>query len=259
MKQMRLFLMMMLISFLIISSVSYAEDAQTINRLFDQGNSYYEAGDYQRAITTYEEILLSGYASGSVYYNLANAYYRLGERGEALLNYLQAKTLMPRDPDLRANLEYLKKVLQVTFQKNFLTSFTDFLTINELAMLTLGMFAFLVLLTLIYLYLPKVKLKIKMPLYLLAGVFILLLISTSLITYNFYHQEQGIVVVEEATVYFEPSETGEIYYQLTEGNKVTIDLQRQGWLQVHCQEGKKGWVKVKEIAFFNNRYLIGLE
>ena len=250
MKQMKLFsLTLILISLLVGSFGVYAKGSLQLERLFDHGNSLYENGDFKKASEVYEQILLSGSVSGQLYYNLANAYYRSGEKGKALFNYLRAKTLIPRDPDLRANLEYLEKTLQITHKNNLVDQMTEYLTVDELAKLTLGIFALLVSLIFVYLYLPKTKSKLKIPLYLLTVLFLLILMSTSWVIYSRSHLQQGIVIAKEAIVYFEPSERGEIHYQLTEGAKVMIDLKREGWMQIHCQDGKKGWVKTNQIAF----------
>lgn len=250
MKSMRLFwLTVLLISLMTWNIKGYAADIPRLESLFDQGNSFYGSGQYEKAIITYEQILLSGSVSGHVYYNLANAYYRQGENGKAFFNYLRARTLIPRDPDLKANLEYLEKVLQINQKKNIVDQLTDYLTVNELAKLTLGIFALLVSLIFVYLYLPKTRSRIKITLYLLTVIFLFTLISTSWVIYSRSRLQQGVVIAKAVTVYFEPSETGEIFYQLTEGDRVMIDLEREGWIQVHCQDGKKGWVKTKQIAF----------
>src|SRR4029077_19623718 len=49
-----------------------------------------------------------GHESGPVYFNLGNAYFRAGNPGRAILNYERARRLMPRDPDLHANLGFAR-------------------------------------------------------------------------------------------------------------------------------------------------------
>src|SRR5271170_967397 len=41
-------------------------------------------------------------------YNLANSYARAGKPGLAVLNYERATLLAPNDPDINANLEYVR-------------------------------------------------------------------------------------------------------------------------------------------------------
>lgn len=71
---------------------------------FDAGNQAYAAGDYRGAVAAYEQALGAGYASGALYLNLGNAYYRLDEIGQAIRYYEKARRLIPDDPRLRHNL-----------------------------------------------------------------------------------------------------------------------------------------------------------
>ena len=73
--------------------------------LMAEANEQYERGEYADAAQQYEALIDSGYEDASLYYNLGNAYYRNGEIGRSVLNYLRAEELAPRDPDIRANLE----------------------------------------------------------------------------------------------------------------------------------------------------------
>src|SRR5205814_513210 len=77
---------------------------------FYQGNAAYKAGDYAGAAGAYERLLNAGLASGPLYFNLGNAYFKNGHVGQAILNFERAHRLMPRDPDVRANLAYAAEI-----------------------------------------------------------------------------------------------------------------------------------------------------
>jgi tetratricopeptide (TPR) repeat protein len=49
-------------------------------------------------------------------YNLANSYARAGKPGLAVLNYERAALLAPNDPDIRANLEYVRASAHVAVE-----------------------------------------------------------------------------------------------------------------------------------------------
>lgn len=61
-------------------------------------------GHFQRAARRYESLLAREGANGHLYYNLGNCHRRLGDTGRAILCYLRAEELLPRDPDVRRNL-----------------------------------------------------------------------------------------------------------------------------------------------------------
>ena len=72
--------------------------------LMAEANGRYERGEYAEAAQAYEALIDLGYRDAAVYYNLGNTYLESGDLGQAVLNYLRAEELSPRDPDLLANL-----------------------------------------------------------------------------------------------------------------------------------------------------------
>jgi tetratricopeptide (TPR) repeat protein len=64
---------------------------------------------YREAILHYEAIVKNGgVRNGKLYYNVGNAYFRLGDTGRAILNYKRAALFMQNDPNLRQNLDYAR-------------------------------------------------------------------------------------------------------------------------------------------------------
>ena len=78
---------------------------------FVEANAKYEAQDYKAASKSYEDLTHAGQETAAVYYNLGNAYFRLGQKGKALVSYERALAISPRDKDIRWNLEMLRSVL----------------------------------------------------------------------------------------------------------------------------------------------------
>ena len=79
----------------------------------------------------------SGTVSPAIYFNLGNAYFKAGQLGRAIAALREAEKLAPRDPDVRANLQFIRGRVQgpaaaaSSWQQWFAT-----LTINEWAVLT---------------------------------------------------------------------------------------------------------------------------
>ena len=69
-----------------------------------EANRRVERGEFAEAAQQYEALIGLGYRDTAVYYNLGNAYLEDGDLGRAVLNYLRAEELSPRDPDVIANL-----------------------------------------------------------------------------------------------------------------------------------------------------------
>jgi hypothetical protein len=74
--------------------------------LFRKGNEAYSDGRFMEAAGYYQEILRYGINDARVEYNLANANFKLGHLGEAILHYHRAALLDPTDDEIRGNLEF---------------------------------------------------------------------------------------------------------------------------------------------------------
>lgn len=81
---------------------------QTPEDLFLQGNAAYEQGRYGDAVGLYENLLRYPIADPRVEYNVANAQFRVGKLGQAILHYERARRLDPLDEDIAANLEFAR-------------------------------------------------------------------------------------------------------------------------------------------------------
>jgi tetratricopeptide (TPR) repeat protein len=84
---------------------------QAFHRAMDLDRTDPEAARayYQDAILNFERIVNEGgVRNGSLYYDIGNAYFRLGDLGRAILNYRRSGLYMPNDPNLKQNLEYAR-------------------------------------------------------------------------------------------------------------------------------------------------------
>ncbi|MDR0328568.1 MAG: tetratricopeptide repeat protein [Planctomycetaceae bacterium] len=73
-------------------------------RTFQDAQSAFEAGDFQKSASLYEQLLDQGVRSGTIYYNLGNAWTKADEPVRAVAAYYLAKRYIPNDPHLNANL-----------------------------------------------------------------------------------------------------------------------------------------------------------
>lgn len=108
----------------VMPSVSFAALGKTeIADLFSQAKSIFHQADrlavknpdkakdlYLKSIMRFERIIKEGKIhNGKLYYNIANAYFRVKDIGRAILNYRRAMEYMPDDPNLRQNLNYARE------------------------------------------------------------------------------------------------------------------------------------------------------
>ena len=62
----------------------YLAIGQDNNRKFENANTAYNAGQFEKAVLIYKEILESGEHSAALFFNMANCYYRLNNVAESI-------------------------------------------------------------------------------------------------------------------------------------------------------------------------------
>lgn len=84
-------------------------------KLFSEANIAYEGGNYKEAISKYAAILETSTNLVEVYFNMANAYYRMDELGMSILYFEKVLKLDPANPKAKHNLQlaYLKSNNQI--------------------------------------------------------------------------------------------------------------------------------------------------
>ncbi len=76
--------------------------------VFAKANEEYAAGRFREAIELYDGIVRLGEYSAALFYNVGNAQYRVGDLGQAILNYQRALTLEPFHPEAATNLRLVR-------------------------------------------------------------------------------------------------------------------------------------------------------
>jgi tetratricopeptide (TPR) repeat protein len=107
-------LLLALIAYVGLANAQQLEDAL---RLFDEANGLVESGAYAEAIVQYHAVQETGFASGALYHNLASAYFRLDEIGEAVRYYERARRLLGDDPQLLHNIQIVEAYVQSPFSE----------------------------------------------------------------------------------------------------------------------------------------------
>ncbi len=76
--------------------------------VFAKANQDYSEGHFQEAADGYQKLVSAGQPSANLFYNLGNAWFRLGNFGETILNYQRALALDPHHPEAAANLALVR-------------------------------------------------------------------------------------------------------------------------------------------------------
>ncbi|MCX7872050.1 MAG: tetratricopeptide repeat protein [Verrucomicrobiae bacterium] len=224
-------------------------NAATPQEEFDQANRLFEQGQYSNAIAVYESLIKNGKASTAVYFNLGNAYFKSGKIGYAIYNYLIAQRLAPRDPDIRANIEFARKHVAagaVLTKKDWKDTFKK-LTLNEWGILfAVSFWTFFGILTLCQVK-TELKPKLKIPFTISAFTLVLFLIALGINAYDRISNQIAISIISEGAIRQGPLEQSPQKFPIKDGLEFIILDSKDEWLQVSDYSGRVGWVKTNDV------------
>jgi len=236
-----------LILLLVFASVCLADNNDFATEI-TQANIHYSNKQYQAAAKAYEDLIK--YNNGHLYYNLGNTYYRLGRMGPAILNYLRAKTLIPRDKDLEANLRsaYLETIDHLEEKPSmniFLSWLDDFNQVETIvAVVATNLLFWLAMIFHLFFRTDFWRLARNTTLCLL----LLTLISSGAKHYWNTNHLTGVVLANTVDVKSSPGADGVTLFQLHEGAVAAISERNDDWYQIELPDNKKGWVKKETIG-----------
>mgnify|MGYP001212312391 CR=1 FL=1 len=224
---------------------------------FDEGNQRYQEGDFRGALDRYVQILDQGLESGELYYNVGNAYFKLGELGPAILYYERARRLMPADDDLAANLELARSLTA-----DAITPLPEFWLFRIIGwgVDLLPRSALLWVVALAYLAamsgLTGMVLRRATPVaawgkrIAVGGAAITVLLGINLVAreLSLGAAEEAVVMSVEAEVQSAPSEDTTLQiFTVHEGTKVRIDRRSDDWVEIVLEDGKVGWTRADHL------------
>lgn len=237
------------------SVLAFLANAQ--NQDLQIANEKFRQEDYQTASELYEQLIAEGYQSKALFYNLGNAYYRLGKMGESVLNYERALLLAPKDKEIQENLAFVKGQLKdeiialdvfplIAFWKNMRNSFSaGAWTFLALFLFWLGIAGFI-----IWILAPKRKHRIKG--FYLGGVALALCVLPLLLAIGrkqeLKNPQKAVVLSDGLNLHATPSEGSETLYVLFEGATINTLESAGNWEKVSLANGYQGWVQKAELA-----------
>jgi tetratricopeptide (TPR) repeat protein len=215
---------------------------------FDNANKLYEQGKFDDAAAAYEKLLQTGQTTEAIYFNCGNALFKAGHIGRAIAAYQQAQRIAPRDPDVRANLQFARNQVQgPTFLPERIWRWLARLTLNEWTWLAAGAVWLWLLLLSVLQFRPVLR-----PYAFWGGVLAFLLCAFFSAAFYFDRLSQRAVVVgQEAVVRQAPLDESQTAFTLHDGAELQILDQKDQWLQVQADTKRIGWVRRDSLLLLN--------
>ncbi len=239
-----------LIFLVVISGFSQGEEA------FQRGSSLYNQEKYQEAIDAYKSILDAGQESASLYYNLANANYKLSNIGPSVYYYEKALELAPNDDDIKNNLVFAQNatidaidVIPEGFISRTINRVTNILDFDGWAWFSVICILLFVGLFILY---YSAHASSKKRLFFIGSWLILIFglfgLFSAFRQYNAIQNNQfAIIFAQETTIKSEPNLRSEEVFQLHEGTKVQVTETVNNWKKIKLADGKIGWIPAVDL------------
>ena len=242
-------------TFLFINASIFSIEASPKQKFAD-GNKEYRFGNYDKAITIYEELVKQGYRSAALYYNLGNSFYKSGNYAKAIVNFERALILKPQDDDIRFNLrlaslntvdkiEPIPKLFYEQWWDRFISSFSS----DTWSKIGIAACWLTLLFAGIYIFSNSVFFK-------KTGFFISLFfgISAAFILFTgqvqharIYDHKTAVIIETSAYIKSSPEEKSTNLFMLHAGTKIEIVDELQGWKKIKIANGNIGWISNNDV------------
>jgi tetratricopeptide (TPR) repeat protein len=240
-----------LVCILLFMALAFAADPAPLQGIFAEANARYQAGDFEGAERLYRQLADSGVDSGTVFYNLGNASFKLNKLGEAIYWWEKARARMPGDEDIRENLDFAGlmvvdriEVSPDPFPVRVVDRALHFFPIGR--EIALALIFFIGANVLFAFYLVARSPAFSSRAFLGAAVAALLaLIFAASAGWKLYaeeHRREGIVVEQKTDVRSGPGNDNITVVTVHEGTRFKVRGEANGWVQISLPNGWSGWL-----------------
>jgi tetratricopeptide (TPR) repeat protein len=210
---------------------------------FAKANADYAAGHFREAVDGYEAIVKSGQWNATVFYDLGNAWYRLGDNGRAILNYERALMLDHAQPEAEANLRVVRdQARALELAKTWRDRAVEYCSEKQWTWMAAGAFW-----TACFLAAGLWFSRRRMPLAMAALVLCIAISAAA--TGAVWTGENGsrgaelaIVTAKEVPARLATADSANSVLVLPSGSEITILSVRGDWIYAGLPNGLRGWM-----------------
>jgi hypothetical protein len=187
----------------------------------------------------------AGYSAAGLY-NLGNSYARAGKPGLAILNYERASLLTPGDPDIEANLRFVRTSARLPIESR--NTFDRLVRIGSpFALAWIGVLG----IALIGAGAVVARMSSRHRRLRLAALLVgLMMIGSTLCSgvALWPKLHSGVVIAASTPARVSPVPMGDSLFVLKEGETVRISAEHEGFTLIRTAAGRSGWVANSQLA-----------
>lgn len=221
---------------------------------FEAANKLYEQGQYTAAIAAYNQLLQGGRVSPALYFNLGNAYFKAGQTGRAIAAYRLAEQLAPRDPDIRANLQFARRAVtgkDDAGPKGW-ERWLNRLSLNEWTVLAAGAGWVWLALLAAGQWRAEWRRALRQAGWAALAVFLLLGLGLGIEAYQQLGKTTAIVVARDVQARLGPYDESKAAVALPDGSELEIVSAKDDWFEIRDHAQRAGWVKKEQVILFGS-------
>ncbi len=211
----------------------------------------YNNGNYQESLQYYQSMDNDSKTSGEWLFNVGNIYYKLGEVGKAIFYFKKALEVLPRDGDVKHNLEMIEKKIidKVEDKRSFF--------VKSMSLKALFNFKEQIFIAAIFFFIGVMSIIVRI--YKKTESLLLMVITSFLLSFfvsvfvlkdYLLKQDIGVVIKKEAVVKSSTGSSGVELFVLHEGSSCfLLKEELDDHLLIELADGKKGWIFKKDLIY----------
>ncbi|MGD9873376.1 MAG: hypothetical protein AB7T27_03810 [Kiritimatiellia bacterium] len=208
---------------------------------FQRAAQAYDAEQYKESADLYESLVNEGAAAPEVFFNLGNARFKNGEIGLAVLNYRRAQYFTPRDPDIRANMDYaMGRNGAVRWRETTVAQFSGRWSLREWAHALIVIYWLAAVAAILWM-LDAARRPVYLRLLIVFAVLAVACITGLRHWKSLQRIPEAVVINDGLSAFFAPIENSTAHFSLPAGSLVRTREQDGHWLKVEA-DGKEGWI-----------------
>ena len=212
---------------------------------WEAANEAYQHGKYEEAKVDYIQLVERREYSADLFYNLGNAWFKLGDPGRAILNYERALVLNPRLEEARSNLRTALKIVGNDDQPTFRERIGDYADCFPLV-------ASITFWTVAGCFIPASRKHGRFATFWRTALIAAMLIFVGSVGLSFWvgsgsKDPNRALVVESATdLKYGPAVTARPVESLQIGQQVQLISERGAWTFCRASTDSLGWIPTRK-------------
>jgi tetratricopeptide (TPR) repeat protein len=234
----------LVLTFSLLCNASFASDT---SGAFDSANKLYGQGKFAEAAGAYEKLIQTGTVSSAIYFNLGNAYFKSGQLGRAVAAYRDAELISPRDPEVRANLQFVRGQVQgATLSSTTMQRWLASLTVNEWTKLTAAVLWLWLSLFVLIQWKPAWRQPLRAFLW-SGGLVTVALAGLLAMACTNNSTKSAIIVSHEVLIHNGPLDEAPGNVTIHDGAEASVVDTKNDWLQIRLDGNRIGWVRRDQV------------